>query len=147
MAKMYQINSGKRMGNRAAGWMIDLNLAPASYYLLTVPGRKSGKPHTTPVILVEQSGVRWLVAPYGDVNWVLNARAAGKVTLSRRRKAQVFHIEEVGPETAAPVLKAYLQSVRVVRSYFDCQPDAPLQDFIAESSRHPVFRLVPVTQG
>lgn len=91
MAKMYQINSGKRMGNRAAGWMIDLNLAPASYYLLTVPGRKSGKPHTTPVILVEQSGVRWLVAPYGDVNWVLNAGCGKSHAVAAAQSASFSH--------------------------------------------------------
>jgi F420H(2)-dependent quinone reductase len=35
--------------------------------LLTVRGRKSGQPHTVPVLLVEQGGQRWLVAPYGMV--------------------------------------------------------------------------------
>ena len=35
--------------------------------LLTVRGRKSGQPHTVPVLLVEQDGERFLVAPYGVV--------------------------------------------------------------------------------
>jgi deazaflavin-dependent oxidoreductase (nitroreductase family) len=54
-------------------------------HLLTTRGRKTGRARTTPVILVQQDKQRWLVAPYGAVSWVLNARAAGRVTLRRGR--------------------------------------------------------------
>ncbi len=46
------------------------------YGLPTVPGRKSGVPRTTPVALGERDGRRWLVSPYGEVDWVRNLRAA-----------------------------------------------------------------------
>lgn len=73
-------------------------------YLLSVSGRRSGKIHTTPVTLIEESGQRWLVAPYVAVNWVRNARAAGRVTLRRGRQSQTVSIDELRPEESAPVL-------------------------------------------
>ena len=111
-------------------------------YLLTVVGRRSGTPHTTPVTLVEgDDGRRWLVAPYGAVGWVLNARAAGKVKLQRGRRSEDLEIDEVGADEAADVLRTYLRAGRVVRPFFDVTPDSPLDEFAAEASRHPVFRL------
>lgn len=45
--------------------------------LLTVRGRTSGQPRTTPVAIVAQDDTRYLFAPYGVVDWVRNLRAAG----------------------------------------------------------------------
>jgi len=44
--------------------------------------------------VVETSGHRWLVAGYGPVNWVRNARAAGEVTLSRGGRALRYKVAE-----------------------------------------------------
>ncbi|MDQ6790679.1 MAG: nitroreductase family deazaflavin-dependent oxidoreductase, partial [Candidatus Dormibacteraeota bacterium] len=35
--------------------------------LITIRGRKSGLPRTTPVAIIEVSGRRWVWAPWGDV--------------------------------------------------------------------------------
>jgi len=113
-------------------------------YLLSVPGRSSGRIYTTPVILVE-NGERFLVAPYGEVGWVRNARAAGRVTLSRGRHRETVGFHQVGPEESAPVLQTYLRRVRVVRPFFDVSPDSPLDAFAAEADRHPVFLVEKVT--
>ena len=86
-------------------------------------------------------GTRWLVAPYGEREWVKNARAAGEVGLTRARKTTRHRVDEVGPEEAAPVLREYLRTARIVKPFFDATPDAPLEAFAAEASRHPVFRL------
>jgi len=53
-------------------------------------GRKSDQPHTVPVTLIEQDGQRWLVAPYGVVQWVRNIQAAGMATLTRGRRSEVI---------------------------------------------------------
>ena len=47
--------------------------------LLTVRGRTTGEPRTTPVDLLERGDRRWLVATHGGANsnWVRNLRAAG----------------------------------------------------------------------
>ena len=81
MAKQYEVTGQVRLFNRLMEFMIRLGIAPKPMYVLTVKGRKSGKAYSTPVSLVEQDGKRWLVSPYGQVNWVKNARAAGEVQL------------------------------------------------------------------
>ncbi len=64
--------------------------------LITVPGRKTGVSRTTPVaIIVDESGRRWVWAPWGDVNWVRNLRAAGNATITfRGRTDEVIAIEQ-----------------------------------------------------
>ena len=46
--------------------------------LITIRGRKSGLPRTTPVAIIEVAGRRWVWAPWGEVQWVRNLRAAGR---------------------------------------------------------------------
>ena len=121
--------------------LIRLGVTGKRLHILNVPGRKTGRRYSTPVSLVIDDGTRWLVAPYGEREWVKNARAAGEVGLTRARKTTTHAIEEVGPEEAAPVLRAYLRTARIARPFFDATPDAPLEAFAAEASRHPVFRL------
>ncbi len=58
--------------------------------LITIPGRTSGLPRTTGVAIIQAKGRRWVWAPWGDVQWVRNLRAAGRVTITlRRRKEEV----------------------------------------------------------
>jgi hypothetical protein len=85
---------------------------------------------------------RWLVAPYGERQWVKNARAAGEVELTRALRTTRHAIEAVGPEEAAPVLRQYLRTTPVVKRFFDATRDSPLEAFAAEASRHPVFRVL-----
>jgi deazaflavin-dependent oxidoreductase (nitroreductase family) len=141
MAKKYQVNGRVRFVNRIMSLMVRWNIAPSSTYLMTVRGRKTGKPYSTPVTLVERDGTRWLVSPYGQVNWVKNARAAGEVSLSRNGKTETLKIKELSPVESAPILKEYITAVGIVRPYFEVQPDSPLQDFEAEAPDHPVFLL------
>ncbi len=63
--------------------------------LLTVRGRKSGVPRTTPVALVDIGGRRWVVGTFGEVNWVRNLRAAGEATVTVGRKAQEVRAREL----------------------------------------------------
>lgn len=119
-----------------------MGLGPRTLHLLTVPGRTSGQPWSTPVSLVEAGGERWLVAPYGVRNWVLNARAAGRVELRRGRRHEHLDIEELEPEAAVPVLREYYRRNRVTRPLFGVSLDAPHQAWVAEAPGHPVFRLV-----
>jgi hypothetical protein len=97
--------------------------------------------YSTPVTLVEDNGARWLVAPYGEVSWVKNARASGEVTLRRGRRTETVKLVELAPEEAAPILKRYLIRAPVVRPFFDVTPHSNDQDFVGEASRHPVFRI------
>lgn len=141
MAATYRLSPGRRAANRLVRLLLKLGLMPGPTYLLTVPGRRSGRPLSTPVTLVEEADARWLVAPYGDVAWVRNARAAGQVTLSRGRHAEIVPIRELSAADAAPVLQRYVTRVPITRPYFDATPDSPLAAFEAEAPRHPVFAV------
>jgi len=122
--------------------LLRLGLGPARTYLLTVTGRRSGTPRSTPVTLVEEGGRRWLVSPYGEVAWVRNLRATGRATLSRCGHTVEIAVREVGADEAAPVLKMYVARVPITRPYFDVTPESDLAAFRAEAPRHPVFAIV-----
>lgn len=143
--EVHDSNFGKwwfRLENRILKIALRTGLKLGTTYILTVKGRKTGALHSTPVVLVETNGERYLVAPYGPVNWVRNARAAGAVTLSRGGNSETLHIEELEPEESAPVLKQYVAIAPATRSCFAARPESSVRDFIAEAPRHPVFRLV-----
>jgi len=142
MTKTYQMNAFTRFGNTMSAAMTRLGIGPAGMHLLRVRGRKTGLPRTTPVNLIELQGRRWLVAPYGEVAWVRNARAAGQAELLRGSSAERITLREATAEEAAPVLRAYLRQLRfVVGPYFDVTPSSPDAAFAAEAPRHPVFLL------
>ena len=145
MAKTLQINFADRIGDALFMALLRAGVTMGTMSLLTVRGRKSGQPHTVPVTLVEQDGQRWLVAPYGVVQWVRNIRAAGTATLTRGRRSEAISVTELEAKEAAPVLKQYLMHVSAgVRSYFDATKDSPLEAFEREAARHPVFQITMV---
>jgi deazaflavin-dependent oxidoreductase (nitroreductase family) len=131
-----------RLENNILKLLLRSGLKLGTTYILSVKGRKTGAVHSTPVIIVETDGKRYLVAPYGPVHWVRNARAAGTVILTRGGHAETLHIVELGPEESAPILKKYVGIASATRRYFHAKPDSPVEDFVAEAPGHPVFRLV-----
>jgi deazaflavin-dependent oxidoreductase (nitroreductase family) len=143
MAKTYRVNVGARLINSVFRLMTRLGLGASYSYILTVPGRKTGRLYSTPVDVLEVSGDRWLVAGYGPASWVRNARAAGKVTLSRGGRSETLRVAAAPPETAIPVLRAYIAEIRVTRPYFDANPESPDEAIAAELKGHTVFRLIP----
>ena len=118
-----------------------LGLAGTRTHVLTVPGRTTGKLWSTPVSIVRAGDERWLVAPYGERNWVKNARAAGWVELQRGRKRERLAVAELGTEAALPVLREYYRQFRVTRPFFDVDLESPPEAWLTEAPRHPVFRL------
>ena len=77
--RQFRPSRPRRVVDSIMSVFIRAGVVPSSY-LMTVRGRKTGRPHTLPVTPAEHDGRRWLVAPYGPVSWVHNARAAGEVT-------------------------------------------------------------------
>ena len=65
--------------------------------LITIRGRKSGLPRTTPVAIIHVSDRRWVWAPWGDVNWVQNLRGSGRATITVRRHEQAVTASELDP--------------------------------------------------
>ena len=113
-------------------------------HLLMTRGRITGRPRTCPVVPIQHDGRTWLVAPYGVVDWVRNARAAGRVDLRHGRVTRRYGIREASSDEAGPVLTRYVAIATRTRSEFKATKDSPLGDFAAEASRHPVFELTPL---
>ena len=107
MPKPYRKSLWRRALNTVVRPLARLGLTGPRTHLLTVRGRTTGRPWSTPVSIVRDGGERWLVAPYGDRNWVLNARAAGEVELRRGRRRELLGVEELDPADAVPVLRRY----------------------------------------
>ena len=141
MTKHYEHNAVVSLANRIAVFAMKIGIAPKYQFILSVRGRKSGRIYSTPVYIVEDNSRRLLVSPYGDVAWVINARAAGKVTLTKGTETKNYKIDELSSKESAPILKKYLALAPITRPYFDAKPDAPVESFLAEASRHPVFEL------
>ena len=65
--------------------------------LVTIRGRKTGVPRTTAIAVIENEGRRWMWAPWGDVHWVQNLRAAGRATIRQRRGEEEVVAVELDP--------------------------------------------------
>src|SRR6202042_3548518 len=116
----------------------------------TVPGRKSGRPRSTPMTPFEFQGGLYVVAGYPGAAWAANARAAGTGALARGRRAREVRIVELTPEEARPVLRAFPTEVPVGVAFAkrsgmvrDGTPD----EFETLAGRIAVFRFEPPTVG
>jgi deazaflavin-dependent oxidoreductase (nitroreductase family) len=140
--KPYRKSVWRRALNALVRPLARLGLAGSRTYVLTVPGRASGKLWSTPVSIVEDGDRRWLVAPFGDRNWVRNARAAGWVELRRGRRAERLRVFELDAEAAVPVLQEYYRLSRVTRPFFTVTLASTNDEWLGEAPRHPVFELL-----
>ena len=140
--KTFHMRRIDHVGDAIFRGLARLGVGPAS--LLITTGRRTGRPRRTPVVPVLHGDRRWLVAPYGDVSWVLNARAAGQVVLRHGRHVGSYTIREVAADEAGPILKQYIAVASATRPYFRADKAAPVSEFIAEAHLHPVFELTAV---
>ena len=142
--RTYRLNGVQRSANAVYTLLTRLGLGARYRHLLTVTGRRSGVARTNPVDVMTHDGSRWLVAPYGEVEWVRNLRVAGVGSLRRGRRPVPFRAREADASTAVPVIRLYIESVPVTRAYWGVGTDATDEELMDESARHPVFRLTPV---
>jgi deazaflavin-dependent oxidoreductase (nitroreductase family) len=119
--------------------------------LLTIRGRKTGRDRTVPMGVFDRDGRKYIVAAFGEVNWVLNLRAAGAATITQGKRTVRYAAEQVQGEEAALVLRdclaAYLPSPLagpMLRQRIAVNADAPLDVLALEARRTPVFRLTEV---
>ena len=116
--------------------------------LLTVTGRKSGVPRTTPVALVEVGGKRWIIGTFGEVNWVRNLRVAGEATIQVGKKSERINAVELTTTQAsgffADILSPYVRSLRVGSLLLSALGAGEiLEDPDGAARRRPVFELQP----
>jgi deazaflavin-dependent oxidoreductase (nitroreductase family) len=118
--------------------------------VLTVPGRKSGQPRSTPMTPFKFDGSFYAVAGYPGADWAANARAAGTGTLSRGRRSRPVKIVELTAAQARPILRAYPVQVPVGVTFAKRSGmvvDGTSDEFEALAGRLAVFRFDQVTSG
>ncbi len=75
--------------------------------LLTVPGRKSGKPRTTPVTPFEYNGVEYVLGGIPGADWVKNVQAADTAELKLGRRRRTVRLVEIPASESEPVLREF----------------------------------------
>ncbi|MFE6165781.1 nitroreductase family deazaflavin-dependent oxidoreductase [Streptomyces sp. NPDC056486] len=118
-------------------------------HLLTVPGRSSGLPRTTPVAPVVVDGTRYILQAYPNSDWVKNARAAGRGVLARGHRRRQVDLVELPVEERARVLREFpAQNPRGVGAFVrnGLVESASAEHFAAAAPHCPVFRATPRTE-
>jgi len=116
--------------------------------LITIRGRKSGLPRTTPLAIIEVAGRRWIWAPWGEVQWVRNLRAAGRATITVRGRTEEVTATELDPnqrveffrDILGPLARSIPLGVWFIRIVDQVDLDDPVK--VAEDRR--VFELHPL---
>ncbi len=134
----------RRVFNPLVGWLTRIGVSVKGSRVLAVRGRTSGELRTTVVNLLTVDGVRYLVAPRGETQWVRNLRAAGTGTLRVGRRTEAFVAEELADDVKPVVIRAYLKAwAWEVGRFFDgLSAESPDADIAAVAGGFPVFRVV-----
>ena len=115
--------------------------------ILTVPGRTSGRPRSTPMTPFTLDGELYTVAGFPNADWARNARAAGAGTLRHGRSTRPVRIIELAPEQARPVLRAFPVQVPVGVGFLKragLVHDGTPEEVEALAGQIAVFRFDPV---
>ncbi len=119
-------------------------LRPDRMATLEVPGRRTGRVISFPLVVADHEGERYLVAMLGqDTNWVHNVRAAGGRAVLRHGRAESVRLEEVDSGDRAPILRRYLELSPGGRTHIRVDPQAPPAEFEQVAAQYPVFRVIP----
>jgi deazaflavin-dependent oxidoreductase (nitroreductase family) len=129
--------------NRAVAALTRLGVSVAGSRVLEVEGRKSGKPHRTPVNLLTVDGERYLVSPRGNTQWSRNLRARGSGRLLLGRRSEPFTATELDDDDKPPILREYLRRWGwEVGAFFDgVGADSPDEEVRRRAPEHPIFRI------
>lgn len=113
--------------------------------ILTVIGRKSGQPRSTPVTPMFVDG-RQYVAAAPEASWIANARANPDASISRGRRVERVRAIELPDDEARPLLRilpskipGWVGFLRQDGLVTDGSPD----EFEALLGRMPIFRMDP----
>ena len=111
--------------------------------VLEVKGRTSGAWRTNPVKLLELDGQRYLVAMYGETQWVRNLRAQGSGRFRLGGQVTDFQAVELAGEEKLPVLRAYFRRwwSLVAPMTPVTSPNAADEELTKAAPLYPVFRL------
>jgi deazaflavin-dependent oxidoreductase (nitroreductase family) len=126
-----------------------IGLPLGTIHLLTVPGRRTGQPRTTPVSPLTVEGHRYVVAALPQSDWARNARAAGRGELVRGRRRHDVTLREVtDPGLRRTVMRAFPTQVPHGVDFFvriGLVERADPDQFAAAAERVAVFEIRDVS--
>jgi len=134
--------------NAIAKPLLSIGVPMGPDVLLTVRGRKSGLPRTTPVTICDYGGRRGLISSFGETNWVRNLRAAGTATIGRGRRREEIRAVELDHAEAVRFIQDVICPIAAesragdwfVRNIDKIDLDHPEQAAVGK----PVFEVYPV---
>ena len=113
--------------------------------LVTIRGRKSGLPRTTPLAVIAVGGRRWVWSPWGESQWVRNLRAAGHATIAARGHTEEVAATELNPtervEYFRDVLGAFARSIPFGVQFIRIVDGVDVNDPVAAAEGRRVFEL------
>lgn len=113
--------------------------------LVTIRGRKTGIPRTTPLAVIEIDGRRWVWSPWGEVDWVRNLRAAGSATINVQGRNDEVRATELDGEQRVTffrdVIGPFARRVRPGVWLVRVVDGVDLDDPIEAAKGRPVFEL------
>lgn len=129
--------------NRAWAVLHARGIAPGWLVTLEVPGRRSGRTISFPLVMARVGDERYLVSMLGaNAAWVANVKAAGGRATLRHGRTEQVRLDEVAVAERAPILKEYLRRAPGARPHLPIDKDAPVAAFEAVAGDYPVFRVV-----
>jgi deazaflavin-dependent oxidoreductase (nitroreductase family) len=115
--------------------------------LVTIRGRKSGEPRTTPLAIIDTGGRRFVWSPWGDVHWVRNLRAAGRATITVRKRSEEVRAKELDRDERVrffrDVLGPYARAMRGGVTFVKVIDQVDLADPEEIAIDRRVFELLP----
>jgi deazaflavin-dependent oxidoreductase (nitroreductase family) len=116
--------------------------------LVTVPGRTTGTPRTTPLAIIEAGGRRWVWSPWGEVQWVKNLRASGVANVRVRGADETVRAVELDPaqrvaffrDTLEPIARSMRGGLWFIRTF----DGVDVTDPVAAAHGRVAFELHPM---
>jgi deazaflavin-dependent oxidoreductase (nitroreductase family) len=142
-----------RLSNPLTRRFLRLGVPMGPNVLLTVRGRTSGEPRSAPVAIVAIDGHRYVIAAYGEVQWVRNLRSAGEGLISTHRSSEHVTAKELDPPAARAFFGALLPTFiarfpwfgrAFARVLFGLAAPEILDDPDQAAAKHPVFELASI---
>lgn len=94
--------------NRVVKSLHRLGVPLGTIHIITIRGRTSGEPRSTPVSPLTVNGRRYVIAGLANSGWAKNARAAGHAQLSKGRAHEDIDLIEVtDPAARKRVMTAF----------------------------------------
>ncbi len=135
-------NRFARLQNRAWAIACAAGIWPKRLATLEVPGRRSARIISFPVVIADYEDERYLVAMLGEsTNWVRNVRAAGGRAMLRHGRREAVRLVEVPAEGRPAILRRYLTCAPGARPHIPIDRHAPVEDFEQIAPQIPVFRI------